>query len=206
MQRLSKLYHQLENCHGKCLTQHIKLQLFCDVLIKCRASALRKQTNPFAYSLLLFSFNYLQWLKHFFSKTKKFIQLKPDFSKRDLLCLKVLLRVIFQFQNECFTKNTVKNVNAKARFYFIQPNWQIVRRIGFLLPFYLFHNADMIHKALAFQVPLQSWSEKKVLNQICLILSRNPQCKFCQLRRQKYFYELEIILFELVIASAIQSS
>lgn len=59
MQRLSKLYQQLEKCHGECLTQHIKPQLLRDMLMKCRASALRKHTNPFAYSVLLFSFNYL---------------------------------------------------------------------------------------------------------------------------------------------------
>lgn len=58
----------------------------------------------------------------------------------------------------------------------------------------------------AFQVLLQSWSQKTVLNQICFILSRNPQRTFCGLRRQKYFYGQEIILFELLIASAVQRS
>jgi len=47
---------------------------------------------------------------------------------------------------------------------------------------------------------------KKVLSQVCFMLNRNPQCKFCGLRRQKCFYELEIILFELAIASAIHRS
>lgn len=53
MQRVSKLYHQLKSCHGECRTQHIKPQLFCDTLIKRRASASRKQTNAFADSLLI---------------------------------------------------------------------------------------------------------------------------------------------------------
>lgn len=44
----SNFYQQLKNCHGECLTQHIKPQLFGDMVIKCRASALCRQTIPFA--------------------------------------------------------------------------------------------------------------------------------------------------------------
>lgn len=44
----SNFYQQLKNHHGECLTQHIKPQLFGDMVIKCRTSALCRQTIPFA--------------------------------------------------------------------------------------------------------------------------------------------------------------
>lgn len=53
----------------------------------------------------------------FFSRTKKFIQLKADFSKSDLFHSQDLLHGIFQFQNKRFSKTTIKNFKVNPRFH-----------------------------------------------------------------------------------------